>query len=93
MGVTRYNRIFNFSIAIIVLYNILCLANAFLSIDILDSIISKSAIIYLIYAVGMLFYKIKLTRYYFLGTYAIVNLVIHGVLIGLSMVLIIIVVF
>ena len=90
MGVSRYNRVFNFSLAIIVLYNILCLANTVLSISALDSIISKSAIIYLIYAIGTLCYKIHLTRYFFLGSYAVKNLVAHGVLTGLSAALIII---
>lgn len=90
MGVSRYNRVFNFSLAIVVLYNIICLAGVVLSIDILDSIISKSAIIYLIYAIGTLFYKIHLTRYFFLGSYAVKNLVAHGVLTGLSAALIII---
>jgi hypothetical protein len=90
MGVSRYNRVFNFSLAIIVLYNIICLAGVVLSIDILDSIISKSAIIYLIYAIGTLCYKIHLTRYFFLGSYAVNNLVAHGVLTGLSAALIII---
>lgn len=90
MGVSRYNRVFNFSLAIVVLYNIICLAGVVLSIDILDSIISKSAIIYLIYAIGTLCYKIHLTRYFFLGSYAVKNLVAHGVLTGLSAALIII---
>ena len=90
MGVSRYNRVFNFSLAIIVLYNIICLAGVVLSIDILDSIISKSAIINLIYAIGTLCYKIHLTRYFFLGSYAVKNLVAHGVLTGLSAALIII---
>ena len=90
MGVSRYNRVFNFSLAIIVLYNILCLANTVLSISVLGSIISKSAIFYLIYAIGILCYKIHLTRYFFLGSYAVKNLVAHGVLIGLSAALIII---
>lgn len=90
MGVSRYNRVFNFSLAIIVLYNILCLANTVLSISALGSIISKSAIIYLIYAIGTLCYKIHLTRYFFLGFYAVKNLVAHGVLTGLSAALIII---
>ena len=90
MGVSRYNRVFNFSLAVIVLYNIICLANVVLSIEILDSIISKSAIIYLIYAIGILCYKIHLTRYFFLGSYAVKNLVAHGVLTGLSAALIII---
>lgn len=90
MGVSRYNRVFNFSLAIIVLYNILCLANTVLSISALGGIISKSAIIYLIYAIGTLCYKIHLTRYFFLGSYAVKNLVAHGVLTGLSAALIII---
>ena len=90
MGVSRYNRVFNFSLAIVVLYNIICLAGVVLSIDILDSIISKSAIIYLVYAIGTLCYKIHLTRYFFLGSYAVKNLVAHGVLTGLSAALIII---
>ena len=84
MGVSRYNRVFNLSLAVIVLYNIICLASVVLSIEILDSIISKSAIIYLIYALGMLCYKVHLTRYFFLGGYAVKNLVAHGVLTGLS---------
>jgi hypothetical protein len=93
MGVSRYNRVFNLSLAVIVIYNIICLASVVLSIEILDSIVSKSAIIYLIYAIGTLCYKIHLTRYFFLGSYAVKNLVAHGVLTGLSMFLIITVVF
>lgn len=90
MSITRYNRIFNFSSAIVILYNALCLANAALSIDILGVIISKTAIIYLIFAVGTLCYKISLTRYYFLGKYAIINLVLHCIFTVSGMVLILI---
>lgn len=90
MGVTQYNKIFKFSLVVIALYNILCLADIISGATVLETIISKSAIIYLIYAIAMLCYKIHLTRYYFLGGYAWKNLIAHGVLLGASIVLIII---
>ncbi len=77
MSITRYNKIFNFSSAVIILYNALCLINAVLSIEILGGIISKTAVVFIIFAVGMLIYKISLTRYYFLGRYAVINLILH----------------
>ncbi len=92
MGVTRYNRIFNLSLVVIVLYNILCLADIIFALPI-DGIISKSALIYIIYSVAMFCYKIHLTKRYFLGNYAIYNLIAHGVLTGLSAALILIVIF
>ena len=91
MGVTRYNKIYNFSLAVIVLYNVLCLVGLVASLPIITSIISKSAIIYVLYSVGMLCYKIHLTRKYFLGNYALFNMIAHGVLTGLSIFLILVV--
>ena len=93
MSITRYNKVYNLSLAIIVIYNILCIAGMILAMPVIDSIISKSALIYIAYAVGMLAYKIYLTKEYFLGNYAIFNLIAHGVLMALSILLILITVF
>ena len=90
MGVTEYSRKFNFTLALVGLYNVLCLADVIFGLPALDSIISKTAIIYLVIAIALLLYKIKLTRKYFLGRYALNNLIAHGVLIGVSAFLIII---
>ena len=90
MGVTEYNRKFNFTLGLVVLYNVLCLADVILGLPALDSIISKTAVIYLALAVVLLVYKIQLTRKFFLGRYAMINLIVHGVLIGVSAFLIII---
>ena len=89
MSVSRYNRIYNFSLAIIVLFNVLCIAEMVLTLG----IVSKIAVFYLLYAFGMLWYKIHLTRKFFLGNDVIYNLVAHGVLIGLSIVLMLIIIF
>ena len=89
MSVTRYNKVYNLSLAIIAIYNILCIAGMILSMPVIDSIISKSALIYIAYAVGMFGYKIYLTKEYFLGNYAIFNLIAHGVLAATSIILII----
>ncbi len=89
MSVSRYNRIYNFSLALIVLFNVLCVADMILTLG----IVSKIAIVYLIYALGMLAYKVHLTRKFFLGNDVIYNLVAHGVLTGLSIVMIIIIAF
>ena len=62
MSVSQYNRIYNLSLAVIVLYNIALLADVILSAVDISGIISKSAIIYLIFALGMLWYKVHLTR-------------------------------
>ena len=93
MSVSQYNRIYNLSLAVIVLYNIALLADVILSAVDISGIISKSAIIYLIFALGMLWYKIHLTRKFFLGNDVIYNLIAHGVLTGLSIVLLLIVIF
>lgn len=92
MSVSQYNRIYNLSLAVIVLYNIALLADVILSAVDISGIISKSAIIYLIFALGMLWYKVHLTRKFFLGNDVIYNLIAHGVLTGLSMVLLLIVI-
>lgn len=93
MSITRYNKVYNLSLAIIVIYNILCITAMVLAMPSIDGIISKSALIYIAYAVGMFIYKIRLTKEYFLGNYAIFNLIAHGVLMALSMLLILIVIF
>lgn len=93
MSVSQYNRIYNLSLAVIVLYNIALLADVLFSAVDLGGIIGKSAIIYLIFALGMLWYKIHLTRKFFLGNDVIYNLIAHGVLTGLSMVLLLIAIF
>ena len=93
MSITRYNKVYNLSLAIIVIYNVLCIVGMLLAMPAINNIISKSALIYIIYAVGMLGYKIYLTKEYFLGNYAIFNLIAHGVLMALSILLILITVF
>ena len=93
MSITRYNKIYNLSLAIIVIYNVLCIAGMVLAMPVIDSIISKSALFYVAYSVGMLIYKIRLTREYFLGNYAIINLIAHGILMALSMLLILLIIF
>ena len=93
MSVSQYNRIYNLSLAVIVLYNIALLADVILSAVDISGIISKSAIIYLIFALGMLWYKIHLTRKFFLGNDVIYNLIAHGVLTGTSIVMILLIIF
>ena len=88
MSVSRYTRIYNFSLALIVLFKVLCVADMVLTLG----IVSKIAVVYLIYALGMLAYKVHLTRKFFLGNDVIYNLIAHGVLTGLSIVLILIIV-
>ena len=93
MSVSQYNRIYNLSLAVIVLYNIALLADVLFSAVDLSNIISKSAIIYLIFALGMLAYKVHLTRKFFLGNDVIYNLIAHGVLTATSISLILIILF
>ena len=90
MSVSRYNRVFNLSIVAIILYDIVLLADVILGLEALGSIIGVTSIIYLILAIVSLIYKIKLTSKYFLGKYAIVNLIVHGVSIGAGALLLII---
>lgn len=89
MSVSRYNRIYNFSLALIILFNILCVADMVLTLG----IVGKIAVVYLIYAFGMLAYKVHLTRKFFLGNDVIYNLIAHGVLTLSSIVMILINVF
>ena len=89
MSVSRYNRIYNFSLALIVLFNVLCVADMVLTLG----IVGKIAVVYLIYALGMLAYKVHLTRKFFLGNDVIYNLIAHGVLTLSSIVMILINVF
>ena len=89
MSVSRYNRIYNFSLALVVLFNILCVADMVLTLG----IVGKIAVVYLIYALGMLAYKVHLTRKFFLGNDVIYNLIAHGVLTLSSIVMILINVF
>ena len=87
MSVSRYNRIFNFSLVIVVLYNILCVADLILSSADLGSIIKYSAAFYLIFAVVTLICKIQFARKYFLAC-AIPNCVVHLVLTIVSFILV-----
>ena len=89
MSVSRYNRIYNFSLALIVLFNILCVADMVLTLG----IVGKIAVVYLVYALGMLAYKVHLTRKFFLGNDVIYNLIAHGVFTLSSIVMILINVF
>ena len=93
MSITRYNKIYVLSLVITALYCVLSLVGIFAKLPIIDDIISKSAIVYIVYSAGMLVYKIKLMKRHFLGSYAIVNMVSHGVLLGLSVVLVLINIF
>ena len=93
MSVSEYNRIYNFSLAIIAIFNVVCLADVVLASMDLSGIISKVAVFYLIYAFGMLGYKVHLTRKYFLGNDVIYNLIAHGVLTATSIVFILITAF
>ena len=87
MSVSRYNRIFNFSLVIVVLYNILCVADMILASADLGSIIKYSAAFYLIFAVVTLICKIQFARKYFLAC-AIPNCVVHLVLTIVSFILV-----
>lgn len=81
MSLSRYNRIFNLSLAIVVIYNILFFADVIFDFAALDSIIDKTAVIYLIFAFGMLVYKIYLAFKNFIGSKdTIVNIIVHMVL-------------
>ena len=93
MSVSRYNRIYNLSLAVIVLYNITLLADVLFSAVDISNIISSTAVVYLIFTFGMLWYKIHLMRKYFLGNDVIYNLIAHGVLTGLSIVMILLIIF
>ncbi len=92
MSVSRYNRIFNFSLVIVVLYNILCVADLILSSVDLGSVIKYSAIFYLIFAVVTLICKIQLARKFFLAC-AIPNCIVHLVLTIVSVALLLIIIF
>lgn len=93
MSLSSYNRIYNLSLGVLVLYNIVCLADMFLASVEISGIIKYSAPIYLIFALGMMYYKVRLTRKYFLGNDVIYNLIAHAVLTVLSIVLILIIIF
>ena len=93
MSISRYNKVYNLSLAVIILYGIVLLADVVLASVNLGSIVGISAVVFVVYSVSMLFYKIHLTRKYFLGNYAIVNLVAHGVLMGVDALLILISIF
>ena len=84
MSVSRYNRVFNLSIFAIILYDIVLLADVILGLEALAGIIGVTSIIYLVLAIVSLIYKIKLSSKYFLGRYAMINLIVHGVFIGVS---------
>lgn len=90
MSLSRYNRIYNLSLAVVVLYDIMCFVDLILTSVNLINIIKSSAVIFLIFAFGMLFYKVHLTRRYFLGGGVIINLIIHAVLALISIILILI---
>ena len=92
MSVSRYNRIFNFSLVIVVLYNILCVADMILSSVDLVSVIKYSAVFYLIFAIVTLVCKIQLARKYFLAC-AIPNCAVHLALTIVSIILLLIIVF
>ena len=90
MSVSRYNKVFNLSLIAIILYNIILLADAILSLEALGSIISVTSIVFLVLAIVSLIYKIRLSSKYFLGRYAMINIIVHGVFIGAGALLIII---
>lgn len=91
MSLSRYNRIFNLSLAIVVIYNILFIANEIFDFAALDSIIDKTAVIYLIFAYCSLAYKIYLAFKNFIGSRdTIINIIVHMVLAITSLIFVII---
>lgn len=84
MSVSRYNKVFNLSLAAIILYNVILLTDVILDLEALGNILGVTSIIYLVLAIVSLIYKIKLSSKYFLGRYALINLIVHGVFIGVS---------
>lgn len=91
MSLSRYNRIFNLSLAIVVIYNILFIANVIFDFAALDSIIDKTAVIYFIFAYCSLAYKIYLAFKNFIGSRdTIINIIVHMVLAITSLIFVII---
>lgn len=93
MSITRYNKIYVLSLVISILYSALCLVGIISKLPVIDDIISKTFVFYIAYSAGMLIYKIKLMRKYFLGSYAIINMVAHGIFLALSAALVLIMIF
>lgn len=89
MSIPSYNRIYNLTLSIVVLYNVVCIADMILACFDISNIIMYSAAFYLIFAIVSLICKIQLARKYFLSC-AIPNIVAHLVLTIVSVVLIII---
>ncbi len=90
MSLSRYNKIYNISLGIVILYTLMSFIALITKIEILGSIISATGFIYALFAAVMLWYKIHLTRKYFIGGSVIINLIVHGVLMGISFLLILI---
>lgn len=89
MSLSRYNRIYNISLGVIIIYTLMSLVALITKIEILSNIISATGFIYAVFAAVMLWYKIHLTRKYFIGGSVIINLIVHAVFMVLSFVLII----
>lgn len=80
MGVTRYNRVYKWSLAFTIIYTIVCLVSVFADIPVLDGIISKTILLYLAYSIVMIVCKIRMAFKYMLGGLdTIINIVVHGV--------------
>lgn len=81
MGVTRYNRIYNWSLAFTIIYTIVCLVSIVSDIPVLDGIISKTALVYLAYSIVMIIFKIRMAFKCMLGGKdTIINILVHSVL-------------
>lgn len=91
MGVSKYNKIFNWTLALVILYDVLALVNVITDIPALDGIISKTAVIFLIFAIGTLVIKCYLALKNFIGSKdTIINLIVHLLLIFASIVLVLV---
>lgn len=80
MGVTKYNRVYKLSLALTVIYSLVCLVSIITDIPALDGIISKTILIYLAYSIVMFICKIRMAFKYLLGGMdTIINILVHGV--------------
>ena len=80
MGVTRYNRIYNWSLAFTIIYTVVCLVSIVSDIPVLDGIISKTVLVYLAYSIVMIICKIRMAFKYMLGGKdTIINILVHSV--------------
>lgn len=88
MGITKYNRVYKWSLAFAIIYSIVCLVSIITDIPVLDGIISKTVLVYLAYSIVMIICKIRMAFKYLLGGMdTIINIVVHGVFAFLSAVM------